>query len=196
MRITGGLACGIQIKAVDSNTRPATDQLREAVFSSLGNATVNASFIDVFAGTGSYGLEAISRGARAGSFIDKNQASLRVVNANLLTVLKSVASATGEDIAKHNFQTIRMDLLKTVRLQDPGEPVTLIFVDPPYPAFEESIPAIESFIQHLSPDGRLIVEHPADHIIQLSQKVTLISRLGKRKGQKSPAASIFKRATP
>ena len=72
MRLTGGRARGIPLKAPDEGTRPATDQLREAVFSSLAARIPGARVLDLFAGSGSYGLEAWSRGADRVVFIEKN----------------------------------------------------------------------------------------------------------------------------
>ena len=62
MRITGGKARGISLKAPkDQKTRPATDRMRESLFSSLTTSIIDASCVDLFAGTGSYGFEALSR---------------------------------------------------------------------------------------------------------------------------------------
>ena len=71
MRITGGKARGIPLASPKGDaTRPATDQLREAVFSSLGARIEGAQVADLFAGTGAYGLEAMSRGAIGGIFVE------------------------------------------------------------------------------------------------------------------------------
>ena len=73
MRISGGLARGIPLLAPRGDAvRPATDSLRQAVFSSLGERVAGARFLDLFAGTGAYGLEAISRGAAGGVFVEKD----------------------------------------------------------------------------------------------------------------------------
>jgi hypothetical protein len=63
----GGVARGIMLKSVDEIIlRPATDYLRQAVFSSLGDVIIGIKFLDIFAGIGGYGLEALSRGAPGG----------------------------------------------------------------------------------------------------------------------------------
>ncbi len=90
MRITGGRARGIPLHAPRGReTRPATDQLREAVFSSLGPRVEGARVADLFAGTGSYGLEALSRGATSGCFVENNRQALVCLRANLAAVLRS-----------------------------------------------------------------------------------------------------------
>ncbi|MEJ6621751.1 MAG: RsmD family RNA methyltransferase, partial [Opitutae bacterium] len=68
MRICGGLARGIPLLVTKGiEIRPATDANRERLFSSLGENVIDTHFLDLFAGTGSYGLEALSRGAKQGS---------------------------------------------------------------------------------------------------------------------------------
>ena len=76
MRITSGFARGISLDAPKGDTtRPATDAARQAIFSSLGEAVVGAQVLDMFAGTGSYGLEAASRGAKSAVFVEKSPAA-------------------------------------------------------------------------------------------------------------------------
>ena len=78
MRISGGKARGIPLRACKApELRPATEANRERLFSSLGQAVINARILDLFAGTGSYGLEALSRGAVEASFVEKNKKGLR-----------------------------------------------------------------------------------------------------------------------
>ena len=76
MRITGGIARGINLNLPNKGEiRPATDYIREAVFSSLGDLPVDACVLDVFAGTGAYAFEALSRGAKSATLVDKNAAA-------------------------------------------------------------------------------------------------------------------------
>src|SRR5690625_7617635 len=89
MRITGGGARGISLlTAKGSGVRPATDRLRESVFSSLGSFVQNAQFIDLFAGSGAYGLEAWSRGAVGGYFVEKDRNSLRFLTQTIASVVR------------------------------------------------------------------------------------------------------------
>src|SRR3954462_8903224 len=90
MRISGGVARGIQLVTPKGDaTRPATDGMRQGVFSSLGAAVVGARFLDLFAGSGAYGLEAISRGAAGGVFVEQNGKAAGCVRQNLVAVCKS-----------------------------------------------------------------------------------------------------------
>ena len=92
MRITGGAACGIQLAAPKGDgTRPATDQMREALFSSLGTRIEGARIADLFAGTGSYGLEAMSRGASGGIFVENSSVVVACLKKNLSAVSKAAA---------------------------------------------------------------------------------------------------------
>src|SRR5258708_32993696 len=73
MRISGGIARGITLATPKGDaTRPATDGMRQAVFSSLGASVVGARFLDLFAGSGAYGLEALSPGAASGVFVEQS----------------------------------------------------------------------------------------------------------------------------
>src|ERR1700685_1093985 len=77
MRISGGQARGIELAAPRGNAvRPATDGMRQAVFSSLGSRVEGARFVDLFAGSGAYGLEAFSRGASGGTVVERSAKAL------------------------------------------------------------------------------------------------------------------------
>ena len=90
MRITGGRARGIKLKVPNKKiTRPATDRMREAVFSSLGASVQNSQVLDLFAGTGSYGLEALSRGAAGVCFVENNRAAIKCLEINTAAVTRS-----------------------------------------------------------------------------------------------------------
>lgn len=94
MRITGGRARGIVLKIPARGTlRPATGYLREAVFSSLGARVASARVLDLFAGTGAYGLEAVSRGATHATCVDANAAAVIAIRANLAAVAKAMGVA-------------------------------------------------------------------------------------------------------
>src|SRR5438045_2769775 len=92
MRISGGLARGIPLEVPKGNAvRPATDGLRQAVFSSLAARVSGAWFADLFAGSGAYGLEAFSRGAAGGVFVEKNAKAAACLRKNITAVCKSAA---------------------------------------------------------------------------------------------------------
>jgi len=124
MRITGGQARGIPITTGRARqVRPATDRMREAVFSSLGERVAGARVIDLFAGSGSYGLEALSRGASTAMFVEKNPQAVAALQENLKAVLKSLGNPVGRQA-----NIVRQDALRIA-----GNPVfDLVFMDPPY----------------------------------------------------------------
>src|SRR3954470_14415206 len=91
MRISGGIARGITLAVPKGGqVRPATDGLRQAVFSSLGERVVAARFLDLFAGSGAYGLEALSRGAAGGVFVEQNHRATACLRENISAVCKSL----------------------------------------------------------------------------------------------------------
>ena len=87
MRIISGKAKGKRINAPDTPaTRPVTDRVREAVFSMIGAWVEDASVLDLYAGSGSFGLEALSRGAASATFVENGNRALEALRANIQTV--------------------------------------------------------------------------------------------------------------
>lgn len=87
MRIIAGSARGRRLKAPDTmDTRPVTDRVREAVFSSIGSWVEDADVLDLYAGSGSFGLEALSRGANSAVFVEKGRKALEALRANVASV--------------------------------------------------------------------------------------------------------------
>jgi 16S rRNA (guanine966-N2)-methyltransferase len=126
MRISGGKARGIPLRAGKApGLRPATESNRERLFSSLGELVVAAKVLDLFAGTGSYGLEALSRGASNAVFVERNRTVSKNLKANLGNVLKSA------QLEKNAAQVIVRDVMDFLRSRPPA-PYDLIFLDPPY----------------------------------------------------------------
>ncbi len=122
MRIIAGLAGGIPIKVPDEVARPTTDKVRQALFSSLGETVIDARVLDLFAGSGALGLEALSRGARSALFVEKHRGAADIVRAN---------------IAKSHLPhaTVRCgDALRVLEELAQAQPQSfdLIFADPPY----------------------------------------------------------------
>ena len=83
MRIVAGSAGGVRLGPVPDGTRPLSDRAREGLFSSLGEAVPGAAVLDLFAGTGAVGIEALSRGADRAVFVDSSPAAVRAVRDNL-----------------------------------------------------------------------------------------------------------------
>jgi len=146
MRITGGKARSIPLNCPKGDwVRPATDRMREAVFSSLGIDVEGAVFMDLFAGAGTYGLEAISRGAKAGVFVEQHRSAVAFITQNLEVVKKSV----GAQDAPSPFTIQAADVFKW--LERGNAPVgyhgfDLVFIDPPYREVEGSFHRILNLI--------------------------------------------------
>jgi len=118
MRIIGGELRGRKIKSPKGRlVRPTLDRVREAIFDIIGNRVVGATILDLFAGTGSFGLEALSRGAKEVTFCEKAQAIRAVLEENI----SSLGYSNKCNIAKG-------DALK-IRIKNNYD---VIFADPPY----------------------------------------------------------------
>ncbi|HEX9860285.1 MAG TPA: 16S rRNA (guanine(966)-N(2))-methyltransferase RsmD [Nitrospirota bacterium] len=123
MRISGGDAKGRSIKPPKhGGVRPTSDKVREALFSILGGAVDGAAFLELYAGTGAVGIEALSRGATRAVFVDSSQKSVRLIRENLGALgYREKAAVAGRDVL--------VFLKKTARELGPFD---VVFVDPPY----------------------------------------------------------------
>lgn len=189
MRITGGQARGIPLTLPKGDAvRPATDALRQAVFSSLAARVAGTRFLDLFAGSGAYGLEALSRGATTGVFVEKKAKTVEFIHRNLAAVCKSLGRTTD------GVQVITADATSTM----PGETPELVFIDPPYELIPEVAPRLFARLDELlatEPDPLIIFEMPGE-VTLTPAGWTCIKRLGK--GARQPTAAIFRanRALP
>lgn len=121
MRIIAGKAGGIPIKVPKAETRPTTDRVRQALFSMLGEEVVGARVLDLFAGSGALGLEALSRGAESLLFVDSHPAVCKVIHENL-----AKSRLTGAKVQQSEVSRALQSLAKQDAQFD------LIFADPPY----------------------------------------------------------------
>ena len=184
MKISGGRARGVRLECPAKGTRPATDALREALFSSLGQVIDDASVLDLFSGTGAYGLEALSRGARHASFVEQHVQAVRCLNNNLKAGCKS-AGLIGTKVAR----VTKADVLKW--LKAPQVRFDVIIADPPYDLLKTFCAQCEGLIaSHLSRDGVFILEAPANFEVPEFPGLVLRKRLGKKKSQ-SPSLLIY-----
>lgn len=186
MKITGGKAKGILIKVSDKATvRPATDYLRQAIFSSLGNFVDDAYFLDLFAGAGSYGLEAWSRGARSGIFVEKDRNCLSAIKLNIEAVAKSM------ERNPLDCRIIQTDVFKTSLPCD--NQFDLIFADPPYEITSNILPDLLTLVSNWlkkSPASRFILEAPGNLVPSSHTDLVFLKKLGKAK-RDSPTALFF-----
>jgi 16S rRNA (guanine(966)-N(2))-methyltransferase RsmD len=100
LRVIAGSAKGRRLRMVPGNqTRPIRDQVKEALFNILGPSLLDSDFLDLFAGTGSVGIEALSRGAAHATFVEKHPAALTTIRENLeLTELSDRAHLVQADV--------------------------------------------------------------------------------------------------
>ncbi len=151
MRIIAGQYKGRRLEAVTTQgIRPTSDRVREAVFSIIAGRISGARVLDIFAGTGALGLEALSRGASHTTFIDVSPQACELIKKNVQRcAIHDKASIICHDMSRG----ILPEHIK-------GEPFSIIFMDPPYgtPLLET---ALSSGIlnQVLARDGILIAEH-------------------------------------
>lgn len=193
MRITGGIARGIPlVLPTRGEIRPATDYLREAVFSSLGELVLGTSVLDCFAGTGAYSWEALSRGASSAILADKNPAA-SVAQKKNFSALKKSLEACGAGVPAVRF--LSADLLGARPLPEDLSAADLIFCDPPWmlwqkPETARAVEKIATFARKDSPNTRLILETPAGFEPDVPVGWFLVKRIGK-KGKDQPVANIF-----
>jgi 16S rRNA (guanine966-N2)-methyltransferase len=189
MRITGGDARGIPLVLPKGDAvRPATDAMRQAVFSSLANRVPGARFVDLFAGSGAYGLEALSRGAAGGVFVERDPRAVACIRRNIDAVCKSLRRDTRE------LTVLPLDATAPAALAVTPPP-DLVFIDPPYELIESVAP---NLFAHLTTalagveDPVIAFEMPGE--LELSAAGwTCVKRLGK--GARQPTVCFFRRAS-
>jgi 16S rRNA (guanine966-N2)-methyltransferase len=145
MRIIAGEARGRRLTGPKGDaTRPMTDRAREAIFNILAVEVVDARVLDLYAGTGSMGLEALSRGAASATFVESNRSMAEILSRNVDAV-----GLGGEVVVS----TVERYLAGPVR-----GPADLAFVDPPYPL---DVPSVQQVLadldRHLAPGGIVLL---------------------------------------
>jgi len=158
MRVVGGTYRSRALKSLRGPAlRPTSDRLRETLFDILGPTVEGSVFVDVYAGTGAVGIEAISRGARQVIFIENHAAAVKLIRNNL----SSLRIASKADILA--MDALRgLELLSSLRVH-----AQFFFLDPPY-AEEEEYERVLDFLDRspmLTPGGRVIVEHPKRRVL-------------------------------
>ncbi len=148
MRVISGTAKGTPLQTVPgSGTRPVSDRVKEAVFDILGDATLDARVLDLFAGTGSVGIEALSRGAATAVFVETQQKAVTTIRDNLRrTRLEDRARVVKADVFKF--------------LSGLPEPYDLVYVAPPQyeGLWRKALLALDQHHGWLVPTGLVIVQ--------------------------------------
>lgn len=123
MRVIAGKARRLQLRTPDGlDTRPTTDKIKETLFNILNPYILDADFLDLFAGSGAIGIEALSRGAKYSAFVENDKMAIECIKANLKT---TKLTEQGEVFSLDAKQGIRALELK-------GKVFDMIFMDPPY----------------------------------------------------------------
>lgn len=123
MRIITGIAKGRAIKAPEGqNTRPTSDRVKEALFNIISKKIYGANVLDLFSGTGNLGLEALSRGAKACTFVEHNNSTYKTLSFNVETL--------GFTSSSELYKGDAFEVLE--RLGRIGKKYDIIFLDPPY----------------------------------------------------------------
>lgn len=148
MRIIAGLAKGRRISAPPGqDVRPTADRVREALFSSLQPRLPGARVLDLYAGSGALGLEAVSRGAAHATLVERDRRTLAVLTANVEAV-----GLPGVVVLAHDVASV---LAGTV----PGAPFDLVFADPPYQTPGAELDRVlAALLVHLAPGATVVVE--------------------------------------
>jgi 16S rRNA (guanine(966)-N(2))-methyltransferase RsmD len=159
MRVIAGSAGGLSLQPPDKNTRPTMDRVRGAIFSSLGERVPEARVLDLFAGSGALGIEALSRGAASATFVEHLGPTAGLIRKNL--------QSTRLDRLPTTVQ--QMDAFRFLDLYVEEEGFDLIFADPPYlkdtrPSAGDVTNLADNLLSHpnmakaLGVDGLLILE--------------------------------------
>ncbi len=150
-RVIGGSAKGTRLAAPGPGTRPLTDRVKQTLFAVLGPELEDAVVLDLFAGSGAGGIEALSRGAARATFVERDAGAARILAENLRrTRLEGAA------------RVVRRDAIAW--LADPAGaaadgPFDLVVVDPPYAETEALVRALELVGPHVRPDGLVVAKH-------------------------------------
>ena len=152
MRIIAGLAKGMTLAVPRTGVRPTADRIREAVFSSLGERVVDARLLDLFAGTGAFGLEAASRGAQSVTFVENARGALECLEKNIQAFRRN------RDVAC-SLSVVRAPVAPQLGKFASGEEAfSLIFADPPYGDAAQELLRDENLPRLLASEGLLVLE--------------------------------------
>ncbi|NLJ72092.1 MAG: 16S rRNA (guanine(966)-N(2))-methyltransferase RsmD [Syntrophomonadaceae bacterium] len=159
MRIIAGIAKNRKIKAPKGHhTRPITDMIKEALFNVLNTRVNKANFLDMFAGSGSVGIEALSRGAELVIFIDNDKEAIKIIKDNLAHCNFTT-----------NFEVYKNDVFKAINILKTRQIVfDIIYIDPPFDKtelFTEVILCIDNEKSLIKQDGVVIIRTPNKFVL-------------------------------
>ncbi len=179
MRVISGVARGLKLKdPKNAKVRPTTEKVKEAVFDVLQFDIKGKVFLDLFAGTGQIGIEALSRGAEHVYFVDYRKESLDTIKFNLGRIGKTFGC---------NFSVVNMDV--SLFLKTNNEVFDVVYLDPPYG--NDDISEVLACVSDVAAmDGIVIFEHAKESILPNSIKMLQIF---KSKSYGSIAVSFYRK---
>ena len=161
MRVIGGEFRSRKLKTpAGDSIRPTPDRLREALFNILAPIIEDKVFLDAYAGSGSVGIEALSRGARRAIFIEKSRAALRALNDNIAALDIGSRCDVHPDSAAALIARIDADI---------------VFLDPPYPRELEYVRCLEALGAH--PKPLVLVQHASKFTSHLHERYGALQRV-------------------
>ncbi len=148
MRVISGIARGMKLKTPEGlDTRPTQDRLKETLFNMIQSQIADCVFVDMFSGSGSIGIEALSRGAKKAYFIEHGKEAISCIETNLTTTK-----------LKQSAVVLKMDVLSSIHHIFEKE-ADIIFMDPPYNQFhEKEILTCLKDMKYVTEDTIIIVE--------------------------------------
>jgi len=166
MRIIAGKAKGRQLKVPREVSRPTADRVRESVFGVLGELVQGAKVLDLFAGSGALGIEALSRGAASSLFVEQNRGAVRTIQQNL----QKSGLEDGRVVARDVAAFLKGDKAR----------YDLIFADPPYADglrdMASDLVALDGWAERLEEDGLFIVESEATGEVDVVEGLELLQQ--------------------
>lgn len=149
MRVIAGSARRLNLVTPKGlSTRPTSDKVKETLFNIIAPLLYDIRFLDLFAGSGGIGIEALSRGAREAVFIEKDKNALECIRKNLVTTHFT-----------ENSQVVPYDVLSSLYNLDSKETFDIIFMDPPYDmGLEKQVLSILASSKLIGEDSLIIVE--------------------------------------
>jgi 16S rRNA (guanine966-N2)-methyltransferase len=162
VRIIGGQWRGRRLPVpIKTNVRPTPDRVRETVFNWLADKLVGADCLDLFAGSGALGFEALSRGARSAVFVERDRVLVSLLEANKKTLGADRALVAFSDVAAFLQRPLQLDAASERAAHGLVQPdkFGVVFLDPPYE--QPLAPLLGSVARRLSSGGLLYAERPA-----------------------------------
>ena len=168
MRVIAGRAGGVRLVSPKSGVRPTMDRVKAAIFSSLGELVIRARVLDLFAGTGALGIEALSRGADSALFVEEDQQAISAIEKNLVKT-------------RFNGRVRQQDVFSFLKTAG-SEKFRILFADPPYEKmksgerFTEKLLNNEHLPNLLESDGVFVLEKKPSETIPETKLWRLIRR--------------------